>query len=146
MKKNKAFTLIELLVVIAVLAGFLALLVPNYMEVRKKSRDVRRKSDIRSIQKALELYKQSQAQPLYPAALTSCAALTFGGVDFMKVVPKDPLGSCSAAGNSYFYLPSSDFYTYTLSACLENTNDTDATTCPAAYAACTTKCYSLTEP
>ena len=34
MKKRKGFTLIEMLVVIAILAGLVAVLFPNFMDVR----------------------------------------------------------------------------------------------------------------
>ena len=150
MKNKNSFTLIELLVVIAVLAGLMALLVPNYMEVRKKARDVRRKSDLRSIQKALELYKQTQTRPIYPlaAALSACVPFSSGGVEYMKVVPQDPLAKCPAVTSSYYYVPAGDQYSYTLTACLEITNDPEkAASCPAEPFTCSTStCYQLTDP
>ena len=142
---KKIFTLIELLVVIAVLAGLMALLVPNYMDVRKKSRDVRRKSDLRSIQKALELYKQSQTLPIYPVApLNTCSSLSSGGVDYMKVVPQDPLATCPNVTSAYYYVSPGDHSTYILSACLENTNDPEKVACPGGFSC--SSCYTLTEP
>lgn len=149
MENKKAFTLIELLVVIAVLAGFMALLVPNYMQVRLKSRDVRRKSDLKAIQKALELYKLNQSFPSYPAALVTCSALSDGNGTYMTVVPQDPLSQCNASPTPYFYERNgSDSSKYTLCACLENANDTDQkspVTCTNAPI-CSGKYYKLNEP
>lgn len=149
MKNKKAFTLIELLVVIAVLAGMMALLVPNYMEIRKKARDVKRKNDLKGIQKALELYKINQTLPAYPAALTVCSSLSTGGNDFMKVIPPDPSSSCASSPVSYYYAPSASFTTYTLCACLELKNDPDQTACTGAPTCPTNSSgmyYKLTEP
>ena len=49
----QCFTLIELLVVIAILAGLVAILFPNIMETRMRSRDAQRKTDLKNIQNAL---------------------------------------------------------------------------------------------
>lgn len=148
MKNKNSFTLIELLVVIAVLVGLMLLLLPNYMQVRVKSRDVRRKSDLKAIQKALELYKLGQTRPVYPTgSLTACGLLSDSGVDYMKVIPQDPLAQCPTVTSSYFYVPAVDFASYTLSACLENPNDPEkATSCPGGFTCSSGQCYQLTEP
>ena len=142
MKKNKAFTLIELLIVIAVLAGFMAMLVPNYMQARIKSRDVRRKTDLKNLQKALELYKQNQSLPVYPDTLAKLTA----NIKYMQTVPTDPQSV------SYYYAPVLDAFgnysSYTLCACLENINDSEQAppvTCVGA-STCTGKYYKLTDP
>jgi general secretion pathway protein G len=57
---KKGFTLIELLVVIAIIGMLSALLVPNFMGARERARDAQRKSDLKQIQKALEMYRQDQ--------------------------------------------------------------------------------------
>jgi len=143
---KKSFTLIELLVVIAVLAGFMAMLVPNYMQARMKSRDVRRKSDLRGIQKALELYKQNQKLPAYPPSLTFSAALSDSSGTYMQKAPQDPMGST----RSYSYTRGVDTGTYTLCACLENINDTEGiAVCSGGIATCngtTGIFYQLNEP
>jgi len=157
MKRRNSFTLIELLVVIAVLAALVALLVPNYMELRMKARDNKRKSDLRNIQKALELYKEAQVPVTYPAALPapSCADNklvdpTNPSIVYMQKVPMEPQFSCL---NNYYYKKSlSDSLKYTLSACLENANDVEAVICPSDFSTVTLmncgsgKCYNLTEP
>lgn len=162
MIKRNSFTLIELLVVIAILAGFVALLVPNFMDIRLKARDTKRKGDLFSIQKSLELYKQSQAQPIYPDVLPSpCTALTdSNNMVYMQKVPNEPLTQCNSNAKNYYYLrDSTNFDKYTLYACLENSNDPEGVNCPPApndfftvtgFTCLSSKgnswCYKLTEP
>jgi type II secretory pathway pseudopilin PulG len=162
MLKRNSFTLIELLVVIAVLAGFVALLVPNFMEIRLKARDTKRKGDLFGIQKALELYKQSQSTPSYPAALpTPCTKLEDANSVYMQKVPQEPLTQCNTGSekNYYYQRDGSDAGKYTMYACLENGNDPEGQPCPADFNTNTgftcvsngtgqnaTWCYKLMEP
>ena len=53
--KNKGFTLIELLVVIALIGLLASVVLVSLKEVRAKARDARRKQDLETIRKALEL-------------------------------------------------------------------------------------------
>lgn len=55
-KFNKGFTLIELLVVIAIIGLLSSVVLASLSSARIKSRDARRKSDLKQIQTALELY------------------------------------------------------------------------------------------
>jgi len=163
MIKRPSFTLIELLVVIAVLAGFVALLLPNFMEIRLKARDTKRKGDLFGIQKALELYKQSQSTPSYPASLpTACGQLVDGnGMVFMQKVPNEPLTQCNTAGAANYYYKrdptsSNNNDEYFLYACLDSSNDPEGITCPADFTDNTgftcissngdSRCYKLTQP
>lgn len=156
MKNNNSFTLIELLVVIAVLAGMMALMVPNFMSVREKSRDVKRKTDLKAIQKALELYAQNQPQKLYPTGLLPCQVFNdSNGSVYMQKVPVDPLVSCSTITSKYYYVQPTpgDYFSYKLGACLENGNDAEAVNCPEGfnsnsevvpgYVCSSAKCYLL---
>ncbi len=145
-KNKKGFTLIELLVVIAVLAGFMALLLPNYMQVRMKSRDVRRKGDLVSIQKAIELYKLGQATPFYPPALVAGNQLIdANSTVYMQKVPQDPLAG--AVSIPYYYARNGvDFSKYILCACLENPNDPEKSPCAGAPACASGQFYKLIEP
>ena len=160
MKNNKSFTLIEILVVIAILAGFMALLVPNFMEVRVKSRDVRRKSDLKTIQKALELYSLNQNPQTYPTTIPSpCTAFTdsvLANVTYLQKVPQDPLTQCNTASTANYYYVQSDSSTYSLYACAENKYDPEAVSVEASvYSSWLTntksncvsaKFYKLTQP
>lgn len=94
--KNKGFTLIEVLVVVAIIGILTAILVANYNDARKNSRDKIRKSDLKSMQLAMELYKaQTDA---YPTSLSSLAPT------YIPQVPTDPSGSAynlTSNGSSY---------------------------------------------
>lgn len=157
---RKSFTLIEILVVIAVLAGLIAFLVPNYMEIRIKARDTKRKGDLKTIQKALELYSQNQNPQAYPTTLPApCQKLTDSmSIVYLPQVPQDPLSLCTGSVGSYYYIQPTaapgviDPNKYYMYACAENKNDPDVVTCPADFDAITNsvcatpKCYQLTEP
>ena len=56
MKKQKGFTLIELLVVIAIIGTLTTAAMAGLNSARSKGRDARRLSDIKSLQKALDMY------------------------------------------------------------------------------------------
>lgn len=136
---SKGFTLIELLVVIAIIGLLSAFLVANFVGVRQRARDTQRKSDLRQIQAALELYRSDIGS--YPASLPACGgSLVSGSSTYMKIVPCDPLGG------AYTYSQSTS--TYSVIACLENSNDSqkDGTN----VAPCTTMTsrysYTLTNP
>lgn len=157
-KFSSGFTLIELLIVIAIIGILTTLLTTNYIGIRQRARDAQRKSDIRQLQSALELYRTDQGQyfqkstsPYYINA-TACKTsgpLRAGSVNYMTKVPCDPLGvSTFNSGNYYYY---SDGATYRLAACLENANDSDinsTTTAPSpSGGTCTSgKYYVVTNP
>jgi general secretion pathway protein G len=146
---KKGFTLIELLVVIAIIGMLSALLVPNFMGARERARDAQRKSDLKQIQKALEMYRQDQNPPLYPTAAgnrfgtTSTCGSSFnsGSTIYMNKIPCDPLGP-----TPYYYSPNNTNLTFQLCACLENKADSDSSTsCPCGPCS-SGKCYIVTEP
>lgn len=143
---RRGFTLIELLLVMSIIGILSTLGFTNYLTSLKKAKDAERKSDLNQIQKALELYKLDQATPAYPAvaswpAVGSCWSSGASCTDniYMRSVPGDGTAS-------YYYDLGADSLTYTLAACLENSTDPQAVSCPAAFAACLTKCFILNEP
>ena len=56
MQKQRAFTLIELLVSIAIIAILVSLSIAGLSNGQKKSRDTRRKEDLKAVQHAFEQY------------------------------------------------------------------------------------------
>lgn len=66
MNRYKGFTLIELLVVISIISLLASVVLASLNSARVKARDARRATDIRELQKALELYFDSNNA--YPSA------------------------------------------------------------------------------
>lgn len=118
-KKNfsAGFTLIELLIVLAIIGILATLGFSSYMNSVKSGHDARRKSDLRAIQNALELYYQDNES--YPGSLpfgsSFCHPTDCDTAKYMETIPKDPSGS------DYTYV--SDGTTYQLYSCIENPND-----------------------
>lgn len=79
---KKGFTLIELLVVIAIIGILSSVVLASLNSARQKSRDARRVSDIKQLQLALELYRDSIGE--YPDALAGLVS------NYIAVVPTDP--------------------------------------------------------
>lgn len=137
---NFGFTLLELIIVIAILGILATFLIGNFTTSQKKARDAQRKSDLRQIQEALEMYLNDKG--VYPAASSgkiigcgTCGNLPSAcnwdsqsefrdtipsgcGTTYMKKLPKDPLNN-----QNYYYWASTDQKSYKLYACLENVND-----------------------
>lgn len=134
---NSGFTLIELLVVIAIIAILTGLVGSNYLTSRIRARDAKRKSDLRQIQTALEMYHNDQGQyPLSepgPGGNSRIAGYPWGSpfVDdetatgdptvYMPILP----GDRAAPGAQYFYEANTAGTKYRLCAVLENEEDLD---------------------
>lgn len=123
---DKGFTLIELLVAIVIIGILAGLLMTNFVGVRQRARDAARKSDLRQIQSALELFRSDNG--CYPdagctalAAFPACSsALASGGITYMQKIPCDPLNTGQF---TYTYVSAGGGATYSLFSCLENVND-----------------------
>jgi len=92
--KQKGFTLIELLVVIAIIALLAVIVLFSIENIKAKSRDVRRASDIKSVQEGLAMYHNNhQIYPVYDGYITGSDAMSIAlvGDGVMQAVPADPL-------------------------------------------------------
>lgn len=131
-KFAKGFTLIEMLVVIGLLGVLVSILLVtvNPFGQLQKSNDAKRKSDLESLQRALDMYYQDNGS--YPASsgdfkiFVNGATLPWGSPwsPYIVTLPKDPVSS-----NTYVYYspPGSNGQTYYLYANLQNgKNDAQA--------------------
>lgn len=115
---SSGFTLIELLIVIAIIGILTTLLMVNFIGIRQRARDAERKSDLRQIQAALELYRADTSD--YPSSPLPACGTSFAnnGVTYMQKLPCDPINS-----GDFKYTYTSTGTTYVIYACLENVND-----------------------
>lgn len=144
-KCGAGFTLVELLIVVGIIGILATLLMANFIGVRQRARDAQRKSDVRQIQSALELYRSDIGS--YPASLYSVncptsSSLT-GGTPvntYMQKIPCDPSGSSYYNSGNYRYTQLSST-SYSLGGCLENTADTQGTATSPGGTGCSTSWY-----
>ena len=128
-KFQRGFTLIELLIVVAIIGILSTLLMTNFIAVRQRARDAQRKSDIKQMQSALELYRSDVGSYPPPSALNALnsvacptpSSFTYSGTTYMQQIPCDPNGSTYYHSGNYYY--TSNGSTYTIYACLENSSD-----------------------
>ncbi len=142
--KNKGFTLIELLLVLAIIGALSSFLLANLIGAKAHARDAQRKSDMRQMQSAFELYRADQNT--YPASpLPACgSSLVNGGTTYMQKIPCDPLNTGQYV---YTYTQTGGGTGYTLVGCLENVNDSQKDKVNAAQCSGTSNwSYTLINP
>ncbi len=131
-KKEAGFTLIELLVAVAILGILSTIALGSFQSSQMRSRDAKRKSDLKQIANALEMFYSDKGR--YPASsngqIVACPYSTgtcfWGsgefkdsstGVIYFKTLPADP------SGFSYYYVASASGSAFQLYAHLENPKD-----------------------
>lgn len=126
MKRQNGFTLLEVLVSATIIAVLTTIGLVSFSSVNKRSRDVKRKSDMEQIRSALEMYRSDNSTfpGEYPhvgtASFTTTSGLeatlvTTGG--FMPAIPADP-----DSDNSYYirtFATSGQYTSYCICAHLE---------------------------
>ena len=93
---NRGFTLFEILLVMAIIAVITTIGAISFTNVRSKSEDSKRKTDIEEIRSALEQYKSNNNR--YPSpVVTITMGLPFGTTGltdstntYMQKIPQDP--------------------------------------------------------
>ncbi len=120
------FTLLELLVTVTIIAILTLIGIVSYASVNRRSRDVKRKSDLEEIRSALEMYRSDNVNGgVYPSegngSWTPAGSLKADLVStYIPAVPDDPNGT-----NHYQYMgiqTNNVYSSYCLCACLESNN------------------------
>jgi type II secretion system protein G len=149
---QKGFTLVELLVAISIIAVLASIAIASFTGAQKTARDADRKNDLRIVRDALEQYKLDQSTGYYPASTSSTPSvsqfttvlttLTSGTNPYVKGTISDPRNS---SPYQYMYATNAtpSATSFTLRACLENTNDAGENT-SAPVSPCTTRTYTVT--
>ena len=114
-QNKQAFTLIELLIAIVIIGILATVGLGSFRTAQMRGRDAERKSDLKQISNALELYYSDYRS--YPATFSFSGEFTDSKTSYLKVVPNDP------GGGTYVYHVSSKGDKYQLFAHLENTED-----------------------
>ena len=125
--RKTGFTLIELLVVISILAILSAIGFTAFQSVRSKARDSIRKSDLRKIATALEIYFQNNHN--YIQTSVSCSSTDsdtfYSGLNQSGLIngqtPQDP-----QTHQNYCYITVNNGQGYRLFAKMENPNTNDS--------------------
>ena len=100
----RGFTLIEIMIVVVIIAILASIIVPKIMGRPEQARMVKARTDIISIQNAMELYKLDNS--FYPSTSQGIKALVEkpstdpipdNWQGYLNSIPKDPWG------NEYFY-------------------------------------------
>jgi prepilin-type N-terminal cleavage/methylation domain-containing protein len=146
--KKTGFTLVELLVVIAIISIITVITVSQFQTARKRANDVSVKSDLNSLNKALQMYYADYNY--FPDADPGgyISGIPWGsefkdasGYSYMKVTPKEKY----LAAYPFCYVVSADKKKFALYGQLENIEDSD---CKGhTYSACgRTYCFAITSP
>ncbi len=105
-KQNGGFTLVEVIVAVGIVTVLAAVVLVSIQEVRKKSRDAQRISDIANIQIALRLYKDANDRyPDIPGGEIigdGAGALDTLLAPYLPGIPRDP-NTAGGATYTYYY-------------------------------------------
>ncbi len=146
-RKPVGFTLIELLIVITIIGILASIALVSYNGAQARSRDSKRKQDLKTIKDALELAKQDTAGAYnYPVCANGTASCNIGdngvipnvntnpalSTTYIKSIPEDPKTQTgytySTFGADGTTACSTNCVRYKLIACLENTTDSQKDT------------------
>jgi len=97
--RRKSFTLLEMLIVLGIIAIIISIMSVSYATTQKKSRDAKRKSDIKNMQNALEQYYSSCGY-VYPTNILGAPIACGASPAIMNSIPVDP-----RTATPYIYTP-----------------------------------------
>lgn len=113
MNKSRAFTLIEILVVISVISILVGIVIPRFKGMQDEANKAKAKSELKTLQTAVESYFMNQDPDEFPATTTTiCASYLNSANPVIVATPLyDPFGSVDeeyifelAPSGSYYVL------------------------------------------
>lgn len=112
--KQRGFTLIELMVVIAIIGMLSSVVLASLSSAREKAASVRRISDLKTIQTALELYHSTNNRYpnlgwSYNCSGGNWATLQTALTPYLSAIPNDPTHDCAANRVYYVVTNSTDY-------------------------------------
>lgn len=122
LRYNSGFTLVELMVVMVILAIMASIMWSNFSNSIIKGKDSKRKQDLQSVVKSIEVYYNDMRMYPTPGQINWGQPLvnpSITGVVYMQKLPSE----ATASDNPYCYQSDDGGY-YKIYAKLENTNDT----------------------
>lgn len=111
-KSRSGFTIVELLIVIVVVAILAAISIVAYNGIQVRARDTNRAQDISTLVKALETYRITNANNVYPTATPVAGdggwESSYNDPNFMEYlgiskIPKDPTNNATLRYRYYKY-------------------------------------------
>jgi uncharacterized protein (TIGR02145 family) len=119
-KNIYAFTLVEIMVVVLIIVIIASLAMVSYTSIRVKSRDVRRISNINTLQTALNAYYKDHG--VFPTSITPGQPLrnSSNSITYLDEVPSNPQPRTdhNCPDSEFVYKASSDQQSYSLSGCV----------------------------
>lgn len=111
MSNQSGFTFIEVLMVVVILSILFVVAIPSYSQIRERSLDQRRKTDVEEIRGALEQYRSVNG--VYPTPAGNGLPFGSSGLGdsasntYLELIPQDP----QYPRRQYYYTTSGDDYT-----------------------------------
>ncbi len=114
LRKRKGFTLIELLIVMAVIAILIGIALPRFRGMQDEGNLARARSELRTLQTAIESYyinRNPKTYPAYDGGSTAWqVALTGASPQIISSVLYDPFGLTTTTEYRYDASPDRQYY------------------------------------
>jgi len=113
LRREKGFTLIELLIVMAVIAILIGIALPRFRGMQDESNLARARSELRTLQTAIESYyinRSPKSYPAYDGSVLWEVALTGAMPKIITNLVYDPFGATTTTQYRYDASPNRQFY------------------------------------